>query len=48
MKYKNILFLGLIIPALLMTGCNTIRGIGEDLEAAGEAIQRQSEEQQSD
>ncbi|MCH4812357.1 entericidin A/B family lipoprotein [Vreelandella neptunia] len=34
--------LGLImlITLLLVSGCNTIRGAGEDLQQGGEAIQR--------
>ncbi|MBT2774122.1 entericidin A/B family lipoprotein [Halomonas sp. ISL-60] len=30
----------LIITLLLVSGCNTLRGAGEDLEQGGEAIQR--------
>jgi len=32
--------LGLCVVAL--TGCNTMRGFGQDMEKAGEAIQRKS------
>ncbi|MCA1768681.1 MAG: entericidin A/B family lipoprotein [Halomonas sp.] len=27
----------------LLTGCNTIRGAGEDIESGGEAIQRSTD-----
>ncbi|HEX9229383.1 MAG TPA: entericidin A/B family lipoprotein [Arthrobacter sp.] len=31
----------LLIAALLgLTGCNTVQGMGRDIEAAGEAIQK--------
>jgi entericidin B len=29
-----------VLLAALLTGCNTVRGIGEDVEAGGKAIQR--------
>ena len=28
----------LIAAALFLTGCNTVRGLGQDIEDAGEAI----------
>jgi predicted small secreted protein len=34
--------LALIALAALLAGCNTISGIGKDIEAAGEGIQRSS------
>lgn len=42
MKLKQMFLLGLFFSALTLTGCNTVRGMGEDLESAGQAIQRQS------
>ena len=30
----------LLASAFLVTGCNTFRGIGQDVEKAGEAIQK--------
>lgn len=30
----------LLALALLLAGCNTVRGVGQDIEKAGEAIQR--------
>jgi predicted small secreted protein len=35
-----------ILPQL--SGCNTMRGAGEDIETAGEAIQDEADEQQND
>jgi entericidin B len=29
-----------VLLAALLAGCNTVRGIGEDVEAGGKAIQR--------
>jgi predicted small secreted protein len=30
----------LIAAALILTGCNTVRGMGQDIEKAGETIQK--------
>ncbi|MFC7368393.1 MULTISPECIES: entericidin A/B family lipoprotein [Vreelandella] len=30
----------MVVTLLLISGCNTIRGAGEDIERGGEAIQR--------
>ncbi|BCB06342.1 hypothetical protein HHSLTHF2_02320 [Vreelandella venusta] len=30
----------MMVTLLLVSGCNTIRGAGEDIERGGEAIQR--------
>jgi predicted small secreted protein len=38
MKRMIMLFLALMVLA----GCNTMRGLGQDVEKAGEAIQRKS------
>ena len=35
---RRIVFL--VLLSALLTGCNTVRGIGEDVEAGGKAIQR--------
>ncbi|WP_126444686.1 entericidin A/B family lipoprotein [Sulfuricystis multivorans] len=32
--------LGLFAIVLFLTGCNTVHGIGKDIEKGGEAIQR--------
>lgn len=39
---KRTLMLGVLIitTLLVISGCNTIRGAGEDIEQGGEAIQR--------
>ena len=37
---KHIAALMLIVWAVAMAGCNTMRGLGQDMERAGEAIQR--------
>ena len=29
-----------VVAAVVLSGCNTARGIGQDIEKAGEAIQR--------
>ncbi|MBT8132342.1 MAG: entericidin A/B family lipoprotein [Gammaproteobacteria bacterium] len=45
MKYWNILFALLAATTLIMTtGCNTTRGIGQDMEAVGETIQDEVDE----
>jgi len=40
-----ILFFGLIFSIASMSGCNTMEGMGEDLEEAGEAIEEEAEEE---
>jgi predicted small secreted protein len=47
--YKSLLALlfALLVP-MLATGCNTIEGIGEDTEAAGDAIDDEAEEEEAD
>lgn len=42
---KRILSLMLVtlFTASLLSGCNTMRGAGEDIEAGGEAVQRSSD-----
>ncbi len=32
--------LALLFCSMLLAGCNTVRGVGRDLEQAGEAIQK--------
>ena len=34
--------LAIIVCALILAGCNTVRGVGQDIEKAGEAIQKSS------
>lgn len=33
-------WLGLVLAVLVLTGCNTINGMGKDIERAGEAVQK--------
>lgn len=40
MKHPVALGILIITILLLVSGCNTIRGAGEDLQQGGEAIQR--------
>ncbi len=37
---KNLL--ALMVCILVLAGCNTVRGMGQDIEKAGEAIQKSS------
>lgn len=32
----------LVIVAMVLAGCNTMNGVGKDMEKAGEAVQRKS------
>lgn len=34
--------MALLVLAMLVAGCNTMNGMGKDLEQAGEAVQRKS------
>ncbi|MDN6322899.1 MAG: entericidin A/B family lipoprotein [Halomonas sp.] len=42
---KRTVALGILIVTtlLLLSGCNTIRGAGEDIEQGGQAIQRSAD-----
>lgn len=42
---KRAVALGILIVTtlLLLSGCNTIRGAGEDIEQGGQAIQRSAD-----
>jgi predicted small secreted protein len=35
--------IALVICAFVLTGCNTVHGVGQDVEKAGEAIQKSTE-----
>jgi predicted small secreted protein len=37
---KRLATLSLVSLALFLAGCNTIRGIGQDIEKAGSAIEK--------
>ncbi len=41
MKRKSFVF-AMIAGTLLLAGCNTIRGLGQDIQDAGQAIERAS------
>ena len=34
--------MALLVLAMVLAGCNTMNGMGKDLEQAGEAVQRKS------
>jgi predicted small secreted protein len=36
---KKIIALTLIAATLILTGCNTIAGVGKDMQKAGQAVQ---------
>ncbi|WP_111414950.1 entericidin A/B family lipoprotein [Billgrantia lactosivorans] len=42
MKQALAVLLAALLAMSLLSGCNTMRGMGEDIEEGGEAIQRQS------
>ncbi|MFQ3789475.1 entericidin A/B family lipoprotein [Halomonas sp. A29] len=42
MKQTIAVLLAALMGLSLLSGCNTMRGMGEDIEQGGEAIQRQS------
>ncbi|WAC09131.1 MAG: entericidin A/B family lipoprotein [Thermodesulfobacteriota bacterium] len=39
MKRITVLLLVIILSSAMLAGCNTIRGVGKDVEKAGEVIQ---------
>jgi predicted small secreted protein len=41
-------FLGLLVASVSLTGCNTIRGMGEDVEAAGSGISGTAQDVEDD
>jgi len=42
MKMKTIMIILLVVCSIMFSiqGCNTVKGVGKDIEKAGEAIQR--------
>ncbi|NLC22767.1 MAG: entericidin A/B family lipoprotein [Halomonadaceae bacterium] len=42
MKRIGLWTLPLVLGLLLLGGCNTMHGVGEDIEAGGEAIQNEA------
>jgi entericidin B len=45
-KSVIVVFLGLL-SALVMSGCNTVEGIGKDVKKGGEAIEKAAEKAKS-
>ena len=39
---KKVVIALMVLWAVAMAGCNTMRGFGQDVEKAGEAIQRKT------
>lgn len=35
--------IALLVFSVVLTGCNTVQGVGKDVEKAGEAIQKSTE-----
>jgi entericidin B len=33
----------IFISAVILTGCNTVQGVGKDIEKAGEAVQKSTQ-----
>jgi predicted small secreted protein len=40
---RHVAALMLVVWAVVLAGCNTMRGLGQDIERAGEAIQKKSD-----
>jgi len=38
--HKSLVFASLLVPALLLSGCNTTKGIGQDIKSVGKTIER--------
>jgi predicted small secreted protein len=41
-------FLGLLVVSMSLTGCNTVRGMGEDVEAAGSGMSGAAQDVEDD
>jgi predicted small secreted protein len=41
-------FLGLLVASIGLTGCNTVRGMGEDVEAAGSGMSGAAQDVEDD
>ncbi len=35
--------IAIMLSALMLAGCNTVRGVGQDIEKAGEAVQKSTQ-----
>ncbi|MFZ5557996.1 MAG: entericidin A/B family lipoprotein [Pseudomonadota bacterium] len=44
MKAKLLLVLAVLAGAVSVTACNTVEGLGQDIEKGGEALQREAEQ----
>ena len=40
MRKINIVLLSLVAASFVLSGCNTVQGVGKDLKQGGEAIER--------
>ena len=40
---KSVAVLMLVLWAIVLSGCNTMRGLGQDIERAGSAIQKKAD-----
>ncbi len=40
---KKLVFLSFMAVVIAVTGCNTFKGMGKDIEGAGQAIQKASD-----
>lgn len=38
-RFRNLTMVGFIAAATLLAGCNTIAGIGRDVQSAGETVE---------
>lgn len=45
---RSLLMAMLLLGSAATTGCNTMRGLGQDMEAAGEEVQEEAEENDGD
>ena len=43
-----LMLLGSVLTTAALTGCNTIEGVGRDVEAAGDAIADEAEDERDD
>lgn len=43
-KMKLLSLLGLVIASISLTACNTVKGAGQDIEAAGDSIENTASE----
>lgn len=40
---RKLIVLGAVASALLVAGCNTVAGVGKDVQAAGKAVESTAE-----